>query len=150
MPTSEVPVVQRLTATVGRPDMDAFHGALAAAATVTELEEVVRSAIGSSDLMEFIRFDAGEVLRKERGGHSPKILRLLVGNPLIMKQMAGAVPDAAAYAPVTILIDERVDGVHLSYDLMASLLAPYDSEAALAVARDLDTKIAQLLDQASI
>ena len=33
------------------------------------------------------------------------------------------VPDAAAYAPVTILVDERADGVHISYDRMASLLA---------------------------
>ena len=45
-----------------------------------------------------------------------------------MKEMAKTVPDAASYAPVTILIDERADGVHLSYDSMASLLAPYGSE----------------------
>ena len=48
------------------------------------------------------------------------------------------VPDAAAYAPITILIDERDDGVHLSYDAMASFLAPYGSPTALAVARALD------------
>jgi len=77
---------------------------------------VVHGAIGSSDLMEFIRFDAGEVLRKERGGQTPKILRLVGGNPVIMKEMAKTVPDAASYAPITILVDERADGVHLSYD----------------------------------
>ena len=49
--------------------------------------------------MEFVRFDAGEVLRKERNGQGPKLLRLVVGNPLIMKEMAKTVPDAAAYAP---------------------------------------------------
>ena len=127
-------VVRRLTATIGRPDMNAFHDAVAAATTLADLEEVVHGAIGSSDLMEFVRFDAGEVLRKERNGHGPKILRLVVGNPLIMKEMAKTVPDAAAYAPVTILVDERADGVHLSYDSMASLLAPYGSQAALLVA----------------
>ena len=121
--------------------MNAFHSALAAATTVADLEAVVQGAIGSSDLMEFARFDAGEVLRKERGGQGPKILRLVVGNPLIMKEMAKTVPDAASYAPVTILVDERADGVHLSYDSMASLIAPYGSQAALAVARDLDAKI---------
>ncbi len=63
----------------------------------------------------FDRFDFGDVLRKERGGERPKMLRLVVGNPLIMKEMAKIVPDAASYAPVTILIDERADGVHLSY-----------------------------------
>ena len=36
------------------------------AATVADLEQLVQGAIGSSGLMEFVRFDAGEVLRKER------------------------------------------------------------------------------------
>jgi hypothetical protein len=72
MPTREVPVqrvsvisskpfdevVRELTATIGRPDMKAFRSALAAAATLADLEEVVKEAIGSSELMEFARFDA--------------------------------------------------------------------------------------------
>ena len=115
------------------------------ATTAAELENVVRGAVGSSELVEFARFDAGEVVRKSQGGHGPRILRLVVGNPLIMKEMAKTVPDAAAYAPVTILVDERADGVHLSYDSMASLLAPCGSQSALAVARDLDAKIENLL-----
>ena len=142
-------IVRRLTATIGRPDMDAFHSAIAAATTAADLEEVVQGAIGSSNLMEFVRFDAGAVLRKERNGQGPKILRLVVGNPLIMKEMARTVPDAAAYAPITILVDERADGVHLSYDSLASLIAPYGNEAAIAVAADLDTKIESLLETAA-
>jgi hypothetical protein len=163
MPTIEVPVrrfsvvssrpfeeiVRRLTATIGHPNINAFHSAVTAATTTADLEEVVQGAIGPSGLMEFVRFDAGEVLRKERGGRGPKILRLIVGNPLIMKEMARTVPDAASYAPVTILVDERADGVHLSYDSMASLIAPYGSQAALAVARDLDAKIGSLLETAA-
>lgn len=62
-----------------------------------------------------------------------------------MKEMAKHVPEAGSYAPVTVLIDERGDGVHLSYDRMASLLAPYGNMDAIAVARDLDTKIENLL-----
>jgi hypothetical protein len=141
--------VRRLTATVGRPDTHAFHDAIASATNATELEKVVHGAIGSSDLMEFARFDAGEVLRKSQGAHGPKILRLVVGNPLIMKEMAKTVPDAASYAPVTILVDERADGVHLSYDSMASLLAPYGSPSALTVAMDLDAKVESLLKTAA-
>jgi len=110
---------------------------------------VVHGATGPSDLMEFARFDAGEVLRKEGGGQGRRILRLVVGNPVIMKEMARSVPDAASYAPVTILVDERADGVHLSYDSMASLVAPYNSQAALAVARDLDAKVERLLEAAA-
>jgi uncharacterized protein (DUF302 family) len=143
-------IVSKVTATIGHPDMNAFHSAVSAARTVADLEKVVQGAIGPSDLMEFVRFDAGEVLRKERGGQEPKILRLVVGNPLIMKEMARTVPDAASYAPVTILVDERADGVHLSYDSMASLIAPYGSQAALLVAEDLDAKIGNLLKTAAL
>jgi hypothetical protein len=51
----------------------------------------------------------------------------------------------ALYALVTVLVDERADGVHLSYDRMASFLAPYGNAQALAVARDLDSKIETVL-----
>jgi len=142
-------IVRRLTATIGHPEMSAFHEAVAAATTVAELEAVVHGAIGASELMEFVRSDSGDVLRKERAGQGPRMLRLVVGNPLIMKEMAKVVPDAASYAPITILIDERDDGVHLSYDSMASLLAPYGNEAALVVARDLDAKVESLLETAA-
>jgi uncharacterized protein (DUF302 family) len=142
-------VVRRLTATIGRPELRAFHGALADAATAADLEAVVRGSIGSSGLMEFVRFDAGDVLRKQRNGSGPRMLRLLVGNPLIMAEMARSAPDAAAYAPVTILVDERADGVHLSYDSMASLLAPYAIEPALVVAKELDAKVEELLETAA-
>ncbi len=142
-------IVRKLTATIGRPDINRFLRAVVAAKSTAELREVVQSAVGPSDLMEFIRFDIGEILRKEQGGQEPRIIRLIVGNPLIMKEMVKAVPDAASYAPVTILVDERADGVHLSYDSMASLIAPYESQAALAVAHDLDEKIENLLKSAA-
>ena len=142
-------VMRSLTATIGRPEMTAFRAALTAAATVGDLENVVHAAIGSSELMEFVRFDEGQVLRKGRSGDSPRILRLVVGNPLIMKEMVGAVPDAASYAPITILVDERADGVHLTYDTMASLIAPYGNVSALAVARGLDARIESLFETAA-
>ena len=99
--------------------------------------------------MEFIRFDLGAILRKERDDRTLRILRLVIGNPLIMKQMVEYVPDAGSYAPVTILIDERSDGVHLSYDLMASALAPYGSPEASKIAQDLDEKVKALLKAAA-
>jgi hypothetical protein len=66
-----------------------------------------------------------------------------------MKEMAKYVPDAGSYAPVTVLVDERADGVHLSYDRMASYLAAYGNRDALRVAADLDSKIETLLRDAS-
>jgi hypothetical protein len=139
-------ILTRLTATIGSPDMIAFQKALAAATNLAELQAVIDDAIGPSQLMEFARFNAGAVIHKARGRPAPRMLRLLVGNPLIMRAMAETTPDAAAYAPVTLLIDERPDGVHLSYDLVASLIAPYGSHAALDVARNLDSKVTALLE----
>ena len=114
-----------------------------------ELEEVVHAAVGPSGFMEFARFNLGQIIEKERGAEAPKIQRFVIGNPLVMKQMAEQVPDTASYAPVTILIDERADGVHLSYDLMASYLEPYGNLASLKVAHDLDSKVEALLRSAA-
>jgi len=66
-----------------------------------------------------------------------------------MKDMAKHVPEAASYAPVTVLVDERSDAVHLGYDKMASLLAPYGNAEALGVARELDAKIEKLMRDAA-
>ena len=100
-------------------------------------------------LMLFVEFDHGVIIRKGTGRDAPRIIRLVMGNPLIMKEMAKHVPDAGSYAPVTVLVDERSDGVHLSYDRMASLLAPYGNSNALEVARNLDAKVEDLLQQAA-
>jgi hypothetical protein len=59
--------------------------------------------------------------------------------------MAKHVPDAGSYAPVTVLVDERADGVHLSYDRMENYLAAYGNRDALEVARSLDRKVEDLL-----
>jgi hypothetical protein len=77
------------------------------------------------------------------------MVRLIMGNPLIMQEMAKRVPDAGSYAPVTVLVDERSDGVHISYDRMASFLASYGNADALAVALDLDKKVESLLSEAA-
>ncbi len=143
-------VVARFEAALGHPDMDGFRKNVAAAKAFAEVESVVNKAIGTSGLMEFTRFDIGEILRKEYGEEAPKILRMVIGNPLIMKLMVEHVPDAASYAPVTILIDERPDGVHLSYDRMSSFLAPYGNVEALKVARELDAEIEALLAETAI
>jgi uncharacterized protein (DUF302 family) len=137
--------VAALKAAVGQPDMFKFLPAIEHARTFTELEHAVQRSLGTSGLMIFMEMNSGAVLRKETGMGTPKIIRFLIGNPLIMKEMAKHVPDAASYAPVTILVDERPDGVHLSYDRMASFLAPYGNAEALKVAKELDAKVEALL-----
>lgn len=112
---------------------------------ITDLEQMIHAATGPSWLMQFMRFDLGEIVRKERGDSAPRSLRYLIGIPLIMKQMLERLPDAGSYAPVTILVDERPDGVRLSYDRMVSFLAPYGNSEAMKAAPDLHAKIETLL-----
>jgi len=144
-PSPLAEILASIDAALGHPDMREFGKNVSEAKSWQALETVVHAAVGKSGFMEFARFNLGQILEKEKGPAAPKILRIVLGNPLIMKKMAEHVPDAGSYAPVTILIDEREDGVHLSYDRMASYLAPYGNLAALEVARELDTKIERFL-----
>jgi uncharacterized protein (DUF302 family) len=138
-------VIAALKTAVGQPDMVAFTKATRGARTFAELERAVHKGLDGKGLMIFMELDQGGILRRETGLDTPKLVRLLIGNPLTMKEMAKHVPDAGSYAPVTVLVDERSDGVHVSYDRMASLLAGYGNAEALAVARDLDLEIETLL-----
>ena len=138
-------VVATLKAGVGRLDLIEFGQAFKSAGNFSELEKVIGRDMGPTGLMLFIELDHGAVLRKETGLDKPKIVRLVIGNPLIMKEMAKHVPDAGSYAPVTVLVDERAHEVHLSYDRMQSFLKQYGNAEALKVAKDLDAKVEELL-----
>ena len=138
-------VVAMLRSAVGQPDMNEFFRATRATNEFRDLERVVQSGLGRTGLMRFAEFDLGDILRRETGAATPRIMRFVIGNPLIMKEMVKHVPDAGSYAPVTILVDERSDGVHLSYDQMESYLLYYANAEALAVARGLDAKVTSLL-----
>jgi uncharacterized protein (DUF302 family) len=142
-------VVKALEAGVGHPEMSTFIKEVTAAQTEAELEQIVRRATGPSELMVFMRLDIGGVLRKEQGTNARRSYRFIIGNPVTMKSMAKHVPDAASYAPITILVDERADGVHLSYDRMVGFLASYGSDEALRVARELDAKVEKLMAKAA-
>ena len=142
-------VVAGVNAGIGHPDMAEFGRSTHDARSFAELKSAVEKGLSKVGLMLFMQLDHGAVMRRELGGDVPKIVRLIIGNPLIMKEMAKHVPDAGSYAPVTVLVDERPDGVHLSYDRMTSLLAPYENREALEVARDLDRKVEDLLRHAA-
>jgi uncharacterized protein (DUF302 family) len=138
-------VVAAFKSAVGQPNTVEFFQETRATKSFSDLARVVQSGLGRTDLMLFAEFDLGDILRRETGSKTPRIIRFVLGNPLIMKEMVKHVPDAGSYAPVTVLIDERPDGVHVSYDKMESYLLHYGSSEALAIARDLDAKITTLL-----
>jgi len=142
-------VVAALNSAVGHPDMAEFWKSTHRAQSDAELQKTIEKGLGPTGLMLFVEFDHGAIVRSGTGRDKPRMIRFVVGNPLIMREMAKHVPDAGSYAPVTILIDERSDGVYLSYDRMASFLAPHNNPEALKVARDLDEKVEALLSAAA-
>jgi hypothetical protein len=91
-------VLAKLNAAVAHPDMSALARDVAAARTSVDLERIVNAATGPAGLMQMAHFDIGEVLGKDLGNRAPRSARLVIGNPLIMKEMVKHVPDAASYA----------------------------------------------------
>jgi uncharacterized protein (DUF302 family) len=142
-------VLKSLGEGIGRPNLGELGLRMQRAATFAEYAGIIQGVVGSADLMEFLRLDLGAAMRKDPAVAGYKIVRIIAGNPLIMKQMVAHVPDAGSYAPVTILVYEREDGVHVSYDTMASYLAAYGDERAIKVAKDLDAKVLRLLGEAA-
>jgi uncharacterized protein (DUF302 family) len=117
-------VVVAFEAAVGHPNMSGFQNEISETKSYAEMEGIIQKGLGKSGFMELARFDLGAILRKERGLETRESVRFLIGNPLIMKEMVKHVPDCGSYAPVTVLIDERPDGVHLSYDTSDRLARP--------------------------
>jgi uncharacterized protein (DUF302 family) len=142
-------VLELLDKGIGRKNYGELNRRMDEAATFEEFSSVIHSAVGSADLMEFMRLDLGSAIGRDPSAKAYKIVRIIAGNPLIMKQMVEHAPDAGSCAPITILVYEQGDGAHISYDTMASHLASSNSEKALQVAKDLDAKVLRLLTDAT-
>jgi hypothetical protein len=142
-------VVADIERALGHPNLGELFQKIQAAETPGEVNQIVAAAAGPLQLMEFMRLDLGVMLRKDQHPIARNTLRFIIGNPVIMREMVRGTPDAGSYAPVTVLIDERNGGVQLSYDRVASVLAPYGDPHALQVARDLDAKVEGLLSRAA-
>ncbi|MBJ7338610.1 hypothetical protein [Mycolicibacterium sp.] len=164
--TTEVTVpITRVTVTSDRPFDDVvaavysglgrvpdFRQLLTQWSTVhdaAEFEATVGEVSGTSGLIEFLSLDLGGALTVRDPARGRRMLRIIAGNPVTMSKMAATVPDVGSYAPVTILIAERSAGTTLSYDRVASAIAPYGSGEATAVAEALDAAVLTLLHDAA-
>jgi len=130
-------------------DLGALIARWNAAGRVEEFDAVAADVAGHSGLIEFLSLDLGEVLEIRAPQRAYRMVRIIAGNPVTMSEMAVTVPDVGSYAPISIVVSDRPDGVHLSYDTVSSALAPYDSPDAAAVAAALDDKVLELLRHAA-
>jgi uncharacterized protein (DUF302 family) len=132
---------------ISKPNFDELKQRLEKAHDLAEFAQIVKKAVGSAGLLEFLHLDLGAALRVGSSG-SYRMIRIIAGNPMIMRSMTQSAPAAGSYAPVTILIYQFGGDVRVCYDTLSSLLAAYDSPEARQIAQDLDNKVVRLIESA--
>src|SRR5690242_13917694 len=80
-------VVAALNSAVGHPDMPEFWKSTDRAQSYAELQHTIEKGLGRTGLMLFMEFDHGAIVRKGTGRATPRIIRFVIGNPLIMREM---------------------------------------------------------------
>jgi uncharacterized protein (DUF302 family) len=105
--------------------------------------EAVQSHVGAHGFMLFGSFDHGEWLTK--AGVDRKVLRVIVGNPLIAITMLRHDVTAGLFAPVELLVVSEDDNrSSLTYVQPSSLMVVEPNAPLLEAALDLDAKLAAL------
>lgn len=102
----------------------------------------VESCVGPGGFMLFALFDHGGWITK--AGIDRKVLRAIIGNPLIAITMLRHDVTAGLFAPVELLLVDEADGSSLTYLKPSSLMVVEPNSALLAAAEDLDAKLAAL------
>jgi uncharacterized protein (DUF302 family) len=106
-------------------------------------ERAVASHVGPSGFMLFAALDHGAWLKL--AGIDRRVLRILLGNPLIAITMLRHDVTAGLFAPVEVLITEEDDGTSaLTYVAPSSLMVVEPNEPLRAAALALDAKLAAL------
>lgn len=130
---------------LGRPDFPALVARLETVEDWDTYRAAVDTEAGSSGLMVFLELDLGAVVGRDPDAPHFRAVRIIAGNPVTMELMVRSTPQAGAAAPVTLLMFERPDGVHLRYDTAASLAGPELTAEATTVAHALDRAVLSLL-----
>jgi hypothetical protein len=61
--------------------------------------------------MSYVQLTMAPSCRKAMGRDKTQMIRLVIASLLMMQETAKHVPDAGSSAPVTVLVDERCDGL---------------------------------------
>jgi uncharacterized protein (DUF302 family) len=108
-----------------------------------EYQERVESYVGPSGFMLFSLIDHGAWITK--AGIDRKVLRVILGNPLIAITMLRHDVTAGLFAPVEmLLVDEGQGRSSLTYVKPSSLMVVEPNPELLSTAEQLDAKLAAL------
>jgi uncharacterized protein (DUF302 family) len=109
-------------------------------------EREVQSHVGPSGFILFATLDHGAWIKKT--GIDRKVLRVVIGNPLIAITMIRHDVTAGLFVPVELLIvEEDDDRSSLTYVVPSSLMVVEENEPLREAALDLDTKLAALAEK---
>ncbi len=135
-------VVDALLADVGNEPVP-INEIAAQFETWESYEREVQSHAGPSDFMLFALLNHGAWIAK--AGIDRKVLRVVIGNPLIAITMIRQDVTAGLFAPVELLITEEENGQSaLTYVVPSSLMVVEPNEPLRAAALELDAKLASL------
>jgi len=102
----------------------------------------VESHVGPSGFMLFALLDHGAWITK--AGIDRKVMRVILGNPLIAITMLRQDVTAGLFAPVELLLVDEGDGSSLTYIKPSSLMVVEPNPELLGAATELDAKLAAL------
>lgn len=107
--------------------------------------ERIESHVGPSGFMLFGLFDHGAWLTK--AGIDRRVLRVILGNPLIAITMLRHDVSAGLFAPVELLLTDEGAGSSLTYVKPSSLMVVEPNAELLSAAEELDAKLAALAEK---
>jgi uncharacterized protein (DUF302 family) len=105
-------------------------------------QDKVEPHAGPSGFMLFNLIDHGAWISK--AGFDRKVMRVVLGNPLIAITMLRHDVTAGLFAPVELLLVDEGDGSSLTYVKPSSLMVIENNPELLAAAEELDAKLAAL------
>ena len=115
--------------------------------TREQFEQAIQQEVGESDFTLFFEMNYGHWL--PLFGIQCKVVRWILGNPLIAITMIRHDITASLFAPVELLLleNESGHGSTVIYDQPSSLMVIEPNPALLAAARVLDHKLARLVSR---
>ena len=145
-----VEVLARLRALMGNTSIpDLVRLAMETTSQKEYAREVTKRYVGESGFMLFGEIDHGGWISKF--GIDRRIIRLVLGNPLIAITMIRHDITAGLFAPVELLVTENEDGpgAVMTYVRPSSLMVIEENAALLAAAKALDQKFEALVARAA-
>jgi hypothetical protein len=141
-------VLANLRSLVGQPTIEDLAKLESEPSTQAEFASKIRGYIGKSEFMLFLQLDHGAWM--EKFGVKRRVLRWILGNPLIAITMIRPDVTSGLFVPVELLLvdGESGKGSSVIYVLPSSLMAIEQNAALREAALALDAKLDSLVAKA--